>query len=346
MMAIPLMLGTLSFLTAVIWGRPLISLLKHYDIGKWVRVTGPKGHLAKMGTPTMGGWMFVLPILLITGILNIFNFIGFNVIGASTLLLFFCLGAFALLGTYDDFKSLVRNREKLEHRDSDEEEEDRGMTARVKSGVQVLLATIIALVLYFGPPQLDAVGVPGIARPVHVGWITIPIAVFLIVGFSNAVNLADGLDSLAGSMATVSFVSYGIIANLQGATYIAIFCFIVVGSLFAFLWYNAHPAQLFMGDTGSLPLGATLALVALMTQQWLILPVIGLIFVAVALSVILQVVSSKLSLRFLNRDWRPFKMTPLQHHFELIGWSEMQVKERFWIVSVLSGMLGVALALF
>ncbi len=341
-MAVPLMLGTLSFLTAVIWGRPLISLLKHYEIGKWVRVTGPKGHLAKMGTPTMGGWMFVLPILLITGTLNIFNFIGFNVIGASTLLLFFCLGAFALLGTYDDFKSLVRN--KTGH--SEEEEEDRGMTAKVKSGVQILLATTIALILYFGPPQLDAVGVPGIARPVHVGWITIPIAVFLIVGFSNAVNLADGLDSLAGSMATVSFVSYGIIANLQGSTYIAIFCFIVVGSLFAFLWYNAHPAHLFMGDTGSLPLGATLALVALMTRQWLILPVIGLIFVAVALSVIIQVVSSKLSLRFLHRDWRPFKMTPLQHHFELIGWSEMQVKERFWIVSVLSGMLGVALALF
>ncbi len=344
-MAIPLMLGTLSFLTAVIWGRPLISLLRHYGIGKWVRVSGPKGHLAKMGTPTMGGWMFVLPILLITGILNIFNFIGLNVIGASTLLLFFCLGAFALLGTYDDLKSLVRNREVRETEPSEAEEDDRGMTAKVKSGVQIVLATIIALVLYLGPPQLDAVGVPGVPRPVTVGWITVPIAIFLIVGFSNAVNLADGLDSLAGSMATVCFVSYGIIANLQGSTYISIFCFIVVGSLFAFLWYNAYPAQLFMGDTGSLALGATLALVALMTQQWLILPVIGLIFVAVALSVIIQVISSKLSLRYLNRDWRPFKMTPLQHHFELIGWSEMQVKERFWIVSVLSGMFGVALAL-
>lgn len=345
-MEIPLMLGTLSFLTSVIWGRPLISLLKQYGFGKWVRVSGPKGHMDKMGTPTMGGWMFVLPILLITGTLNIFNFIGFNVIGASTLLLFFCLGAFALLGTYDDFKSLVRHKEGTEESPEQDEEEDRGMTAKVKSGVQLVLATIIAFVLYFGPPQLDAVGVPGIARPVTVGWITIPIAIFLIVGFSNAVNLADGLDSLAGSMATVSFVSYGIIAYLQGYVYIAIFCFIVVGSLFAFLWYNAHPAQLFMGDTGSLALGATLALVALMTRQWLILPVIGLIFVAVALSVIIQVISSKLSLKYLNRDWRPFKMTPLHHHFELIGWSQMQVKERFWIVSVLSGMLGVALALF
>lgn len=345
-MAIPLMLGTLSFLVAVIWGGPLISLLTRYDCGKQVRVSGPTDHMSKMGTPTMGGWLFVVPILLITGVLNIFNFIGFNVIGASTLLLFFCLGAFALLGAYDDFQSLVRDREKHERRRQDGDDADAGMTARVKSVVQLVLAAMIALVLYFGPPQLDSVGVPGIAQPVAVGWLTIPVAVVLIVGFSNAVNLSDGLDSLAGSMATVSFVAYGIIAYLQGATYIAIFCFIVVGSLFAFLWFNAHPAQLFMGDTGSLPLGATLALVALMTQQWLILPVIGLIFVATALSVIIQVASARLSRRYLNRDWRPFRMTPLHHHFELIGWSETQVKERFWIVSVLCGMSGVALALF
>lgn len=327
------MLGTLSFLTAVIWGRPLIALLRHYGIGKRIRIDGPDRHLDKTGTPTMGGWLFVLPILLITGTLNIFNLIGFNIIGKSTLLLFFCLGAFALLGSYDDLQSLTRTRE------------GNGITARVKSLVQFVLAAIIALVLYFGPPQLDSVGVPGILHVVHIGWATIPIAIFIIIAFSNAVNLADGLDSLAGSTASVSFVAYGIIAYLQGYTYIAIFCFIVVGSLFAFLWYNAHPAQLFMGDTGSLALGATLALVALMTQQWLILPVIGLIFVAVAASVVIQVASAKLSRRFLGRDIRPFKMSPLQHHFELLGWSEMQVKERFWIASVLSGMLGVALAL-
>lgn len=329
----PLMLGTLSFLIAVIWGQPLIALLNHYGASKKIRIDGPDRHLVKMGTPTMGGWLFVLPILLITGTLNIVNLIGFNIIGASTLLLFFCLGTFALLGTYDDFQSLTRTQR------------GNGITARVKSLVQLALATIIAFVLYFGPPELDAVGVPGIAQPVEVGWITIPIAVLLIVGFSNAVNLADGLDSLAGSTASVSFVSYGIIAYLQGYAYIAIFCFIVVGSLFAFLWYNAHPAHLFMGDTGSLALGATLALVALMTQQWLILPVVGLIFVASAASVMMQVASAKLSRRFLGRDVRPFKMSPLHHHFELLGWSEMQVKERFWIVSVLSGMFGVALAL-
>ncbi len=333
-MAIPLMLGTLSFFIAVIWGQPLIVLLRRYRIGKKIRIDGPDHHLDKMGTPTMGGWLFVLPILLITGSLNIANVIGFNIIGTSTLLLFFCLGAFALLGSFDDWRSLIGQAP-----------DQSGMTARVKSSVQFILATIIALVLYFGPPQLRSVGVPGIPQLVEVGWVLIPITIFLIIGFSNAVNLADGLDSLAGSTTSVSFVSYGIIAYLQGYEYIAIFCFIVVGSLFAFLWYNAHPAQLFMGDTGSLALGATLALVALMTQQWLILPVIGLIFIAVASSVVIQVASAKLSRRFLGRDLRPFKMSPLHHHFELLGWSEMQVKERFWIVSVLSGMLGVALAL-
>ncbi len=333
-MAIPLMLGTLSFFIAVIWGRPLIALLRHYRIGKKIRIDGPDRHQDKMGTPTMGGWLFVLPILLITGTLNIANFIGFNIIGASTLLLFFCLGAFALLGSFDDWRSLITNAP-----------DRNGITARVKSIVQFVLASIVVLVLYFGPPQLRAVGVPWIPQLVEVGWVIIPIAIFLIIGFSNAVNLADGLDSLAGSTASVSFAAYGIIAYLQGYEYIAIFCFIVVGSLFAFLWYNAHPAQLFMGDTGSLALGATLALVALMTQQWLILPVIGLIFVAVAASVVIQVISAKLSRRFLGRDLRPFKMSPLHHHFELLGWSEMQVKERFWLVSVLSGMLGVALAL-
>ena len=333
-MSIPLILGALSFFIAVMWGRPLIVLLHRYGIGKKIRADGPGHHLDKTGTPTMGGWLFVLPILLITGTLNIANLIGFNIIGASTLLLFFCLGTFAGLGTYDDLRSLIRNSER-----------QGGITAKVKSLVQFVLATVIALVLYYGPPAIDSVGVPGIPSLVNVGWLTVPVAIFLIVGFSNAVNLADGLDSLAGSTATVAFVAYGIIAYLQGYTYISIFCFIVVGSLFAFLWFNAHPAQLFMGDTGSLALGATLALVALMTRQWLILPVIGFIFVAEALSTIIQVVSAKFTRKYWGRDVRPFRLAPIHHHFEALGWSEMQVKERFWIVSVLCGMLGVSLAL-
>jgi phospho-N-acetylmuramoyl-pentapeptide-transferase len=282
----------------------------------------------------MGGFLFVVPVLLITGVLNLANLLGFNLIGQSTLLLFFCLAAYAALGAIDDWQGIKGIRGRGE-----------GMSARMKSAFQIIFAVIIASVLYFGPPEISYVGVPGIADFVEIGWLFFPIAVFIIVGFSNAVNLTDGLDSLAGSISSVCFASYGIIAFLQRQEPLAAFCFTIVGALFAFLWFNAHPAELFMGDTGSLALGATLGLVSLMTAQWLLLPIVGLVFVAETLSVMLQVASAKLSRRYLGRDVRLFKMTPIHHHFELLGWSETQVKERFWLVGVLAGMLGVALAL-
>ncbi|MYJ79183.1 MAG: phospho-N-acetylmuramoyl-pentapeptide-transferase [Caldilineaceae bacterium SB0670_bin_27] len=328
----PLVLGTLSFFIAVIWGQPLMTLLKHYRIGKQVRIEGPDSHQEKTGTPTMGGLLFVVPVLLITGALNLANLLGFDLIGQSTLLLFFCLAAHATLGAGDDWLGL-RGRGK-------------GMSARMKSGFQFVFAAIIVGILYYGPPNLYYVGVPGIPEWVAIGWLFIPAGILIIIGFSNAVNLTDGLDSLAGSISGIAFASYGLIAHLQGQAYLAAFCFTMVGALFAFLWFNAHPAQVFMGDTGSLALGATLALVALMTGQWLLLPVVGFVFVAETVSVLLQVASAKLSRRYLGRDIRLFKMTPIHHHFELLGWSETQVKERFWIVGVLSGMLGVALALW
>ncbi len=333
-MAYALTLGTVSFFLAVIWGRPLITLLRRHGMGKQIRIEGPSTHRVKTGTPTMGGVLFVVPVLLITGVLNLADLWGMNLIGQSTLLLFFCIAAYAALGAVDDWQGIKGLRGRGE-----------GLSPRMKSGFQFLFASLIAAVLYFGPPEFDYMGVPGRPEFVRLGIWFVPIAIFVIVGSSNAVNLSDGLDGLAGSLATTCFVSYGIIAYLQEQIYLAAFCFTLVGALFAFLWYNAHPAELFMGDTGSLALGATLALVALMTGQWLLLPVVGLVFVAETVSVMLQVASAKLSRRFLGRDIRIFKMTPLHHHFELLGWSETQVKERFWIVGVLSGMLGVALAL-
>jgi phospho-N-acetylmuramoyl-pentapeptide-transferase len=163
---------------------------------------------------------------------------------------------------------------------------------------------------------------------------------FIIVGTSNAVNLADGLDGLAGGTAAIAFAAYGVIAFLQGQVYLVTFCFTVVGATLAFLWYNAYPAQLFMGDTGSLALGATLAVVALMTGQWLLLPVVGIVFVAETLSDILQVGYFKLT-----HGKRIFKMAPLHHHFELLGWSEVQIVQRFWLAAMLAAMIGIALAL-
>jgi phospho-N-acetylmuramoyl-pentapeptide-transferase len=171
------------------------------------------------------------------------------------------------------------------------------------------------------------------------------ISLFYIVGMSNAINLTDGLDGLAGIITASAFAAYGVIAHLQGQTFLVQLCFVVVGACFAFLWYNAHPAQLFMGDTGSLALGATLGTVAIMSGQWLLLPIIAIVPVAETVSVILQVASAKYSRRFLGRDRRIFRMSPLHNHFELGGWSETQIVQRFWLVGILAGMVGIALAL-
>jgi phospho-N-acetylmuramoyl-pentapeptide-transferase len=168
----------------------------------------------------------------------------------------------------------------------------------------------------------------------------IPVAMFIIVGFSNAVNFTDGLDGLAGLISATAFAGYGAIAMLQGQVFLVRFCFTMVGAIFAFLWYNAYPAELFMGDTGSLALGGTLAVVALMTGQWALLPVIAIIPVSETLSVIIQVAYFKWT-----KGRRLFKMAPLHNHFELSGWSEPQIVQRFWLVALLAGMFGVALAL-
>ena len=339
-MAYALTLGAVSFLLAVIWGRPLINFLRRNGIGKQIRIEQPGSHQVKTGTPTMGGILFVVPVLLVTGVLNIINLameavgLGMEAIGQSTLFLFFCLGTHALLGAVDDWQGVKGLRGK-----------GQGMSARMKSSFQLIFATVIALVLYFGPPQWDYVGVPGFPDFFRIGPLIIPVTIFLLVWMSNAVNLTDGLDSLAGSTSTIAFACYGMIAYLQNQVYLAAFCFTLVGALMGFLWYNAYPAQLIMGDLGSLALGATLALVAIMTGQWLLLPVIGLVFAAETLSVMLQVSYFKLTRRLYGEGRRIFKMAPLHHHFELLGWSEMQVKERFWLLSVLAGMLGVALAL-
>jgi phospho-N-acetylmuramoyl-pentapeptide-transferase len=187
--------------------------------------------------------------------------------------------------------------------------------------------------------------VPTVPVLVDIGIWYIPVATFIIVATANAINLTDGLDGLAGIIAATAFTAYGIIAFLQGQQFLLSFSFVVVGACFAFLWFNAHPAQMFMGDVGSQALGGALGVVALMTNQWFILPVIALVPVATTLSVILQVASAVLSRRFIGRDFRPFKMAPLHNHFVLLGWSETQIVQRWWLIAMLSAMVGIALAL-
>ena len=325
-------LGTVSFILAVIWGGPLIRFLKSRGIGKLIRVNGPSSHVTKMGTPTMGGIMIILPVCIITAILNIFNMLGMTLLGRSILVPLGVMLSYGFLGALDDWEG-IKGRRKGE-----------GLRARVKFLAQVLLAFVTTLALHYGL-GLRSVALPTVPQKIDIGLWYIPIAMFIIVGTSNAVNLTDGLDGLAGSVAAIAFTAYGIIAYLQGQIYLVRFCFTVVGSLLAFLWYNAYPAELFMGDTGSLSIGATLGVVALMTGQWLLLPVIGFIFVAEVLSVIIQVAYFKYTKARYGKGRRIFKMTPLHHHFELLGWSETHITQRFWLVATLMAMLGIALAL-
>ncbi|HRA49209.1 MAG TPA: phospho-N-acetylmuramoyl-pentapeptide-transferase, partial [Thermomicrobiales bacterium] len=238
------------------------------------------------------------------------------------------LAAACTLGAIDDKMNLVGG--------------DRlGMAARHKMAWLVLFGVVAAALLHFNPPGLGLhhIYVPLVGR-FNIGIFYFPVATFVIVGTANAVNFADGLDTLAAGLAAIAFVAYGVIAYRQGQVGVVTFCFTMVGTLLGFLWFNAHPAQVFMGDAGSLAIGSSLAVAAFMTGQWLLLPIVGGVFMAEALSVILQVGYFKLT-----GGKRIFKMTPLHHHFEMIGWSETQITMRFWIIGMMCGLIGVALAL-
>ncbi len=217
-----------------------------------------------------------------------------------------------------------------------------GMTARFKFIWLTVFAFIAALILFMPDPWglgLHHMYVPFFGR-YNIGWAYLPVATVSIVAMSNAVNLTDGLDSLAAITAAIAFCAYGIIAYRQGQLGVVTFCFTMVGGLAGFLWFNAHPAQVIMGDTGALAIGGALATAAFMTGQWLLLPIVGAVFVAEMLSVMLQVGYFKAT-----KGKRLFKMAPLHHHFEVLGWSETQVMMRFALAGMMAGLLGVAFAL-
>jgi phospho-N-acetylmuramoyl-pentapeptide-transferase len=317
-LALSLGFSGVAFLVAVTVGRPYIEFLRARRIGKQIRIDGPEGHLTKTGTPTMGGVIFTATVIALTLLFNTYGRL-------SMLLPLGVLIGCSVLGGIDDRLNLVGGQ-------------TTGLTARFKMIWLVLFASVTALVLYY-PLGLQRVYIPFVGQ-FEIGPLYLPIAVLMIAGTANAVNLTDGLDTLAGGTAAVSFTAFGIIAFLQGQVQVVTFCFMMVGALLGFLWYNAHPAQVFMGDTGSLALGASLATAAFMTGQWLLLPLVGFVFYAETISVMLQVAYFKRT-----GGKRLFKMTPLHHHFELLGWSETQITLRFWLVSMMAGLLGVALAL-
>jgi phospho-N-acetylmuramoyl-pentapeptide-transferase len=323
--ATSLVLAGISFVLTVIWGGPLIRILRRLEVGDSIRLEAPLRHYTKVGTPTMGGVMFILPVLLVTILLNAVSLIGLSGVGRSILVPMAAMLGYGVLGSLDDIRKLQRRV-------------GEGMRARTKFALQILMAGLLAYALrdVLGVPHMF---LPGFRTEFDLGWLFYPIAIFIIAGSANAVNFTDGLDGLAGLISATAFATFGGIALLQGQIFLAQFCFTLVGALFGFLWFNVHPAQLIMGDTGAMALGATLGVVALMTGHWILLPIIAVIPVSEILSVMLQVAFFRIT-----KGRRMFKMSPLHLHFELSGWSETQIVQRFWLMSLLFAMVGVALA--
>lgn len=326
-MGVALTVGAVTFLLSVIWGGPLIEVMRRLGLGKKIRVEGPQSHMSKMGTPAMGGILIVGWTVLVSVLVNIVQLVQTVEIAESVIIPLGVLVSYAILGGIDDYQGFrLRPGE--------------GMAARVKIWFQLGIAFVAAWLLYWVVNNRNGwVAIPTVPVLINIGIIYLPIAVVIIAGTANAVNVVDGLDGLSGLIAASAFTAYGIIAFLQDQQFLVLFSFIVVGATFGFLWYNAKPAQMFMGDVGSQALGGALGVVALMTNQWLILPVIAIIPLATLLSSALQVLYFKAT-----GGKRLFKIAPIHHHFEMIGWSETQIVQRWWLLSILAAMMGIALA--
>ncbi len=325
--------GILTFLLGVIWGGPFIEILRRLKIGKNIQAELSAAHQKKRGTPTMGGIMIVVPTLLMVLALNIANIVQTGE-GASILLPLGIMVGFAVLGMIDDWSGIKQSRGIV----------GQGISARAKLIGQIILAAVAALVISFfdgGFSYANQVIIPLLGISFDISpLLFVPLTIFVIISTANAINFTDGLDGLAGIISASAFAAYGVISFLQGQIFLTQLCFIMVGAAFAFLWYNSHPAQLFMGDTGSMALGGTLGIIAMMTGQWLLLPIIAIVPVAESITVVLQIIYFKWT-----KGQRLFRMSPLHNHFELGGWSETQIVQRFWLVGLLSALLGVALAL-
>ncbi|WP_156403085.1 phospho-N-acetylmuramoyl-pentapeptide-transferase [Apilactobacillus ozensis] len=312
-------LGSLliSFILTFIFMPSLIKYFISKHEGQMIREEGPKWHEKKSGTPTMGGLLFIIAITISSLIVSLFN----KTLNATIIVLIFILILYGLLGMWDDSIKLFRRQ-------------NEGLKAWQKFLGQVVGALIFTFVYAQHFPM--SIGIPFIGDW-HLGAFYIIFIVFWLTGFSNAVNLADGLDGLVSGLSIIAFLAYAIIACAQGQTDVMIFCISVVGALIAFLFYNHKPAKIFMGDMGSLALGGALAAVSILLHHELSLIWIGLVFVLETLSVIIQVASFKLTGK------RVFLMSPIHHHFEMLGWSEWKVDFAFWGVGLLTAITGVLL---
>lgn len=310
----------ISFLITVLLSPVMIPLLRRLKFGQTIREEGPKSHMSKAGTPTMGGLMIVVSIIFTAIVIAQKNAV--DGIGYELWLLLFALFGFGFLGFLDDFIKVALKR-------------NLGLTSKQKLMGQILIAIIFYYVLHrFDFPT--TIQIPGTSIVWDLGWGYALLVIFLLVGGSNSVNLTDGLDGLLAGTAAIAFGAFAILSwYFSASPEVTIFALAVVGSLLGFLVFNAHPAKVFMGDTGSLALGAGIAGVAIFLKLEILLAIIGGVFVIETLSVIIQVIS------YQTTGKRIFKMSPLHHHYELLGWSEWRVVTTFWLVGLIFAALGL-----
>lgn len=311
----------IAFLITVLVSPIFIPFLKRLKFGQSIREEGPKSHQKKSGTPTMGGIIIILSIV-VTALFVISRYIG-NPFTIETGLVLLVLLGYGLIGFIDDFIIVVLKR-------------NLGLTSKQKLIGQFAIAILFYLLLRTQDIS-TALAIPGTSFELELGLLYPILIVFMMVGTSNAVNLTDGLDGLVSGNAVIAFGAFGILASSVVPQFeVAVFALATVGALLGFLMFNAHPAKVFMGDTGSLALGGALAAIAIILQLEILLVIIGGVFVTETLSVMIQVVSFK------TCGKRIFLMSPLHHHFELKGWSEWKVVMTFW----LSGFILAALGLY
>jgi phospho-N-acetylmuramoyl-pentapeptide-transferase len=322
-----LLTGGAAFALALLLGRPTVRLLHERKLGKAISEWEPSSHNVKSGTPTMGGLFIWGTVAVITLFTNIFEVRDGRLVfeRGSIALPLVVIVVTALIGFWDDLGSLVGGQY-------------RGLSWRLKFALIATLSAVVAGTMYW---VLDAqsINIPWAGQH-QLSYVYLLVAFVTVFTTTISVAVTDGLDGLLGGLAAFAFAAYGVIAFMQGQEFLAVFCFTVVGALLGFLWYNAHPASVFMGDTGALPLGASLATVALMTGHWLLLPVIGVVFVAEALSDVIQIAYFKTT-----GGRRLFRKAPLHIHLELLGWSEPQVVMRLYLFGIAGAMVGVALAI-
>lgn len=308
----------IGFLSATVCGLLLIPFLRRKHIGQRISIYVGENHKKKEGTPTMGGLIFVVPTIIMTILLVLTNKIELT---PNLIIILFVFTGYSFIGFLDDFLSIKKKN-------------NEGLTTYQKLFLQLIIA-LVFFYLYMKKGGQTALIVSTLGINIEMGWFYGVFLLFILIGASNAVNLTDGLDGLAGGLSAIAFIAFSLISIAVGFEEIGIFSFILTGALMGFLIFNTHPAKIFMGDTGSLALGAVMAAVAILTHREVTLLVVTSVFVIETLSVILQVVWLRLFKHKL------FLMTPLHHHFEKLGWEETDIVKLFWVVGLILTMAGI-----